>query len=162
MAVNFDLDQEIVKFFEAKGRNYTEVTVMAWAEVLASFQPDKILNAFNQLKRTSDSFVDVGKIVEIIEGGKSKKAELAWERCLASARKDGRLSIFARDARVLNSLGGMEKLCMASNQDLHWLKKDFINAYSDYGDSDGQGMICFGLKSEILPDGQLEMGLLNG
>lgn len=162
MAVLFDLDQEIIKFFEAKGRNYSEVTVMAWAEVLSKFDPMQVMTAFNKLKMTADSFVDVGKIVEIIQGGKNQDAEIAWERCLISARADGRKPIHAKDARALNSLGGMEKLCLATNEDLHWLKKDFLACYGNFENSTGEGVRCFGLKAEIFPDPERQGLLTHG
>lgn len=144
------LKDEIIKFFEAKGRNYSEMTVVAWLEVLMEFKEDDVVKALNILKKKPDTFVDVGKVVEII---KSDDLPDAWNMVLTSSRNGGRYNITARAAKALNALGGMSRLMDASNDDLPWIKKEFDQVYlstPEYSNVDG--IRCLGLRAEILPD----------
>ncbi len=144
------LQNEIVKFFEAKGRNYNELTVVAWLEVLREFNELEVFKALNILKKKPDTFIDVGKVVEII---KSDDLPDAWNMVLTSARNGGRYPINARAAKALNSCGGMRRLMDSSNDDLPWLKKEFDQIYLATPEfSDTFGIRCEGLTGGILPD----------
>ncbi|MGL4499060.1 MAG: hypothetical protein ACRC2M_14965, partial [Planktothrix sp.] len=101
------LKMEVVKFFEAKGRNYSEITVVAWLEVLQEFELAEVVAALNILKKKADTFIDVGKVVEII---KADDLPDAWDLVLTSARNGGRYPINARAAKALNYVGGMRRL----------------------------------------------------
>ncbi len=144
------LKMELIKFFESKGRNYSEITVAAWMEVLQGFNQNEVFKALNILKKKPDTFIDVGKVVEII---KSDDLPDAWNMALTSARNGGRYNITARIAKSLNALGGMSRLMDASNDELPWIKKEFDSAYSGMPEfSDVTGIRCLGLRGEILPD----------
>lgn len=144
------LKDEIIKFFKAKGRNFDEMDILAWHEVLENYPIDKVINAFNILKSSVGTFIDTGKVVQII---KHDDIPDAWNMALTSARNGGRYNITARIAKSLNALGGMSRLMDASNDELPWIKKEFDSAYSGMPEfSDVTGIRCLGLRGEILPD----------
>lgn len=144
------LQEEIIKYFEAKGRNYTELTVTAWYEVLEKYDLQAVKTAFSQLKKKADTMIDVGKVVEFIE---LDDADDAWNMALTCARNGGMYSLTARVAKALNSCGGMRRLMDASDKDLTWIKKEFDEIYPMIPRfSDVDGIRCLGLGGEILPD----------
>lgn len=140
------LSDLIIDFFEAKGRSYTELTIKSWLGTLSAYPEDSIRKSFELLKKKSDTFVDVGKVIELLDD-----KEDAWNMALTSARNGGRYPITARLAKTLNSLGGMQRLMDASIDDLVWIKKDFDGVYPLVPENiDVDGLRCIGLKAEII------------
>lgn len=142
--------------FEAKMKPCTGETVAAWYELLKSYDEDLVITAMLDLARSPDQFFNVGMVIERLRPNDTAEAEMAWNEAYSSAQAAGRLPISARTARALNNIGGMMKLRDCPIDDLHWLRKEFIDAYLNLRNYTAPVKECYGLTGGII-EGQKEI-----
>lgn len=72
-------------------------------------------------------------LVLIIDGSPQDQAEAAWSMVLGAAREHGQSrSVAFSDPlipAVVLGVGGFGRICMCNNNDLQWLKKEFVPLY---------------------------------
>ena len=69
------------------------------------------------------------ELVEVVKGDAQTLALQEWDLCVKAAARDNRemLSGLSSQGRsALHLIGGLYKLGMASEEDLRWLKKEFV------------------------------------
>jgi hypothetical protein len=143
--------------FESKLRACSEQIVEVWFQLLKDYPEKETLNAIVDLARAPIEFFNVGMVIERISPAIEARADKAWQNVLRSAQASGKLPITNSEARALSAVGGMMKLRDVDLGDLHWLRKEFIDAFTNLQHSDVQVRECQGLTGAILPDdrGQL-------
>lgn len=146
----------MVSLFESKCKQWTNDTIEVWYNELSEYEPDELGAAFKSLIRSSESFPNIGQIIELIEHGAgedyNQQAEIEWGNVLSSAKGGGNLPISARAAKALNSLGGMSWLRDADPDNTNWQRKEFIEIYNNITIQHNTDFRCLGLVAKILPD----------
>ena len=144
--------QVVKMLFNSKGKQWTMDTIESWWFLLKDYPEDKVILAIVDLAKSSAEFFNAGMVIERITPNKEATVEQAWESCYASAERGGRVSITNREAKALNSIGGMMKLRDCELNDMHWLRKDFIEAYLNLPANSPTIDNCPGLEAKILTD----------
>jgi len=148
-----DFRNMLISLFESKCKTWTNTTIDVWYNELKNIPEKHLAIAFKKLIQSSDNFISVGKILEMINSDTSKiktlTAEHAWTECLNSAKNGGRLQISARSGKALNSLGGMTWLRNADPKDVTWQKKEFMEAYDNTPEYSEIAFTCIGLAAPM-------------
>lgn len=61
-----NLSKLIIILFESKLKNYTEITVSTWVDLLNKFPENEVIAAIENLIYKKDDFISIGQIFEII------------------------------------------------------------------------------------------------
>ncbi len=72
------------------------------------------------------------KLVELVKGNAETLALQEWEQCIkAAARNDKEMiaHLSAQGQSALHLTGGLYKLGMATEDELKWVKKEFVSAW---------------------------------
>ena len=72
------------------------------------------------------------ELVEVVKGDAETNALTEWDLCVKAAARDDRemLSGLSSGGRsALHLVGGLHKLGMATEEDLRWLKKEFVSVW---------------------------------
>ena len=148
---------DLVRFFELKSMKYDEVKVGIWQEYFKDI-PEDAAKAGLQAIVLDVSIINpsAGHVVDYIKRikgeTKSMESEQAWDRVLRSAKAGGSIPITAREAKALNSMGGMKWLRESSPDDTNWQRKEFMEIYHHIPEQVDYDFRCLGLEAEILPD----------
>ena len=138
------------KLCMAFNQEAAEGQMAVYYDFLKDYPMEKIIDAVNIIVGTKKFFPKVSEIIEILRSNIAAEAEEAWNQALRSAEVAGRLPISNAVARALNAVGGMIKLRDCPTDDLHWLRKEFIDAYSNLQYSDIRVKECYGLTGAIV------------
>ena len=147
---------DLVRFFELKSIKYDEVKVTIWQDFLKGLPVDAVKRALNALVADISAInPSVGHVVEYMnrEQGSTAKmeSEKAWSRVLDSAKSGGSKPINAREAKALNSMGGMAWLSASDKKDANWQRKEFMEIYASTPEQVSSDFRCTGLEAKILP-----------
>lgn len=72
------------------------------------------------------------ELIEAIKGNAETLAVQEWNLCVkaaASNDRDVRARLSPQGQFAFNTVGGMFKLGQASEQELHWIKKEFVSIW---------------------------------
>lgn len=138
-------------------QDYKEGQMLVYFEQLKGYDFAQLKEIVNKLIGTMRFFPKVAEIKELTEPDITARAEVAWQHCYASACNAGRTPITSDEARALNAIGGMIALRDADvDTGVHWLRKEYIDAYKNLKYSDIRVSDCQGLTGGI-GDGDLKL-----
>lgn len=123
---------------EIYNKELSELGIQMYYNTLKDYNTDTVMQAFNIAIKTNKYNVlpKPAEIIEIIEGSKEEKADIAWGSVIQAMRKHGHYaSIDFEDTAIsatINHLGGWQYLCGQTKEELHFIQKDFIRLYNAF------------------------------
>ena len=113
----------------------SEIGLEIYFNALAEFSIDEVSVAVSAVvkKRVYNGIPKPAEIIEAITGGENVKALMAWDEVLSSARRSCKKHADPDIENAVRLCGGWHKLGMTLEEDLHWVKKEFIEAFKDVG-----------------------------
>jgi hypothetical protein len=137
------------------GEGSFEIQAKMWQRQFAEISFAEVFNAF-EIHWSDSKFAPLpADLKEIIKSNHNPQAfissEIAWEKVIKKVRSFGRYQkdngmrgLTEAEKRTANAIG-WDRMCDCSNDDLGYLKRDFINLYSDINSEHR--------KAELIPEG---------
>jgi hypothetical protein len=120
---------------EVYGSPLSDMALEIYFDAFKDFTYEQFCQGFSSVVKTHKykNMPNPAEIIDAIEGGSEVKALTAWDEVLTDIRKRGRLQGGKFDnpaiEQAIRVCGGWEKICAGDEQDLQWVKKEFIEAY---------------------------------
>ena len=132
--MNKKISQLLIMLFESRLKNYSEITIDTWMQILKVFPPDQVVKALSAEIISGDSFPDTKKIIDrmgLITDPKSEALQ-EWNKIRACARDSGAGQSALSDLtkQGLQEIGGMIDVRMCNEFQRGKLERDFISFYT--------------------------------
>jgi len=123
------LSKAIVCLFESKLKNYTEVTVKTWVELLKDFDENKIIEVIKKLVYSKEDFISIGMITEMIENRDYITEALEqWEQIFRLAcGNNGKPNEIAK--KTLEQFTTIKILGNMYEKEIDFIRQKFIKDY---------------------------------
>jgi hypothetical protein len=125
----------ILGLSEIFGGEMSPIAIDIYFNALSDFTIDEVSKGISSVvkSRVYNGMPKPAEIIEAISGSSNVQAITAWDEVLTDIRKRGRLQGGKFDnpaiEQAIRVCGGWEKICAGDEQDLQWVKKEFIEAY---------------------------------
>lgn len=93
---------------------------------------EELIAAVEQIIVSKPFMPSPQELVEVVKGDAETNALQEWDLCMKAAARDDRemlLGLSSQGRSALHLVGGLYKLGMANEEDLRWLKKEFISVW---------------------------------
>lgn len=124
----------MAEMFVCYSRTVTQEELRAWFNQLKSYPIQAVQRAFVIITRTED-YPTISKVCRVLDGEAESAANEQWHSVLNAIRSNGaNYTVVFDDARTMqaiNSIGGWQSLCMISESQADFKRKEFITAYVD-------------------------------
>jgi len=113
----------------------SEVGIELYFNALAEFDIDEVARGISDVVKTRvyNDMPKPAEIIKAITGGDNVRALSAWDKVLSSARRGCKKHHDPDIEHTVRLCGGWPQLGMTLEEDLHWVKKEFIEAFIDSG-----------------------------
>lgn len=157
----------VAGLFSIKGKPMPPNTVAIWGQFLGEYTIEQMRSAFTTaMKDTSEEWPRADKIAELIDGNPVEEAEAQWEKIdryyiqyFEGYRKiENEVSERARVA--LSRVGGLKRLYDAKNNEVPFMRKDFLEAYKNYAKRETFAMISESIAGKQIAE-KLKLGRQN-
>jgi len=104
--------------------------IRIWKDYLDSqLSTEQFHQAVKQILLESRFFPTAKELVEMVKGDAETQAMHEWELCIKAAARNDRevmAQLSTPGQSALHLVGGLYKLGLATEEDLRWLKKEFV------------------------------------
>lgn len=129
--------ERFLKYMHAMGELFdkalSEHTVSLYWEALKDYSDQDIMKAFNVAAKSCRFFPKPVDLIECIDGEKSDKSLLAWEKVYKAISGVGAYESVQFDDPAIHScielMGGWPQLCQCKVDEIKWKQKEFENLY---------------------------------
>lgn len=112
---------------------FTPYTKRVWFKLLSDrLSTEEFIAAVEQVIFSNQFMPSAEQLVEAIKGNAQTLAVQEWNLCVqaaASNDRNVRARLSPQGQFALATVGGVFKLGKASEQDLHWIKKEFVSIW---------------------------------
>ncbi len=118
---------------EMYNTSLSEGVISAYWETMKEYSDQEIMRAFNMAFKTCRFFPKPVDLIECIDGEKSDKSLLAWEKVYKAISGVGAYESVQFDDPAIHScielMGGWPQLCQCKVDEIKWKQKEFENLY---------------------------------
>ena len=139
-------DQDLSKFAallvgvgEVYGKSFTSAMIEIYWRILKDFEFEEVKKAIHRHLENPDTGRFLPKpadIIMAIEGNSESQSLLAWSKVCAAIYKIGIYTSVAFDDalihRVIEDMGGWQRLCKTKSEELPFVAKEFQKRYQGY------------------------------
>lgn len=134
MSIDKQVFQELVGELENYyKREFTPFVQRVWYKHLnAQITTDQFVQAIESAIVSKQFMPTPQELVEIICGDSDTQAMTEWDLCIKAASRADKAMLSGMSAQgqfALNLVGGLQKLGMQTEEQLVWIKKEFIGAW---------------------------------
>lgn len=128
--------QKLYTLSEILGDKITSERAEIYWDIFKDYSKEQLDKALNIIIKTSKFFPKPAEIIELIEGSLESKSTVAWEQVRKAIFEHGAYQsiIFADKVihKVIDLMGGWQKICSTLEDDMKWVEKDFTRFYRAY------------------------------
>ena len=126
-------------------REFTPFVKQIWFKHLSDrLTTEEFIAAVEQAIVCKQFMPSPQELVEVVKGNAQALAMQEWDLCVKAAARDDRemlLGLSPGGRSALHLVGGLYKLGMASEEDLRWLKKEFVSLWKSTP-ADVKSLVC--------------------
>ena len=126
-------EQEIAILMDWYNRDFEPATLKRLHQRLSQhLSTEQFVRAAQGVFDTNRFFPTVEEFVSVVKGDAQSLALHEWEVCVLAASRANRemiTSLSPQGQSALHLVGGLYKLGMATEEDLRWLKKEFVSVW---------------------------------
>jgi hypothetical protein len=127
------ISEMVVMLFEAKLNNYTAVKVDVWVKILekSGIPIDMLSVAFDKAVLTENTFPEPANIIAFCKPDHRTESENAWQSVLTHISRKGSDTPIddVNIARSVKAIGGLHALGQATDSDLVFKRKEFLEQW---------------------------------
>ena len=126
-------EQEIAILLDWFNRDFEPETLKRLHQRLSKqLSTEQFVQASQIVFDSSRFFPTIEEFVAAVKGDAETLALQEWDVCVKAAARDDRemlKGLSSRGRSALHLIGGLHKLGMATEEDLRWLKKEFVSVW---------------------------------
>lgn len=131
-----DYKQRLIATAAMYGKSMSPFEIGVWEDALKNYEEAQIARALESHIKNPDNgqfMPKVADIVRLIDGDSQDRAHIAWQKAFEGISSVGQYEDVCFDDghihSVIEEMGGWEKFCLMTTDEISFRQRDFINLY---------------------------------